>query len=302
MKSALPAVPFISFILVLSTFPHHWRVGNLATLSVIIWLSAYNLIYAVNAVIWEGNVEITVPVWCDIVTKLKLGADAALPGCCLCIARQLHGIASGAGSSPRRWRQRLLDLSLCCGLPVIVMTLHYIVQPHRFDIVQDIGCIPAIYVSWPSLIILEGSGLVPATVALIYCAMALIKIRRRRITITAMLDKIDSSLSVSQYIRLMILAVFIGLWTILPDAASGCQNAMGGLEPWVSWDYVHDGFSFIGQYASEDIRPQDLRTIWALWLLVPLTSLIFFALFGFGQEGMRDYRAIADWTGSSAKD
>lgn len=52
--------------LVLVTIPHHWRVRNLATLSIIAWLSAYNLIYGIDAIIWAGNVDIVAPVWCDI--------------------------------------------------------------------------------------------------------------------------------------------------------------------------------------------------------------------------------------------
>ncbi|KAJ7087022.1 GPCR fungal pheromone mating factor, partial [Mycena epipterygia] len=66
---------------------------NIATLSIIAWLSLYDLTYGINAVIWEGNVDIIAPVWCDIVTKLKIGADVGLPGCCLCMAKQLNRIA-----------------------------------------------------------------------------------------------------------------------------------------------------------------------------------------------------------------
>ncbi|KAJ7107973.1 GPCR fungal pheromone mating factor [Mycena crocata] len=122
MPSALPAIPFTSLILVLSTFPHHWRVGNVGTLSLIIWLCAYNLIYAVNSVIWAGNAEIIVPVWCDLATKVKIGADAALPGCCLCIAKQLYAIISGGGLPTHRWRQRSVDIFLCWGVPPITMS------------------------------------------------------------------------------------------------------------------------------------------------------------------------------------
>jgi hypothetical protein len=58
-----------------------------------------------------------------VVTKIKIGADAGLPGCCLCMAKQLNRIAYGLDMSPRGWKHRTLDTLLCWGLPVIVMAL-----------------------------------------------------------------------------------------------------------------------------------------------------------------------------------
>jgi hypothetical protein len=66
MPGALQAAPFIALGLLLVTLPHHWRVRNIAILSIIAWLSAYNLMYGVGAVIWDGNDEIRATVWCDI--------------------------------------------------------------------------------------------------------------------------------------------------------------------------------------------------------------------------------------------
>lgn len=35
-------------------------------LAIILWLFGYNLVHGINALIWFGNVDIHVPVWCDI--------------------------------------------------------------------------------------------------------------------------------------------------------------------------------------------------------------------------------------------
>lgn len=59
----------------------------------------------------------------------------------LCINRRLAKIASTRSVSIRdRSRAPLiLDLFLGIGLPLVVMILSYIFQPHRFDIMEDVG-------------------------------------------------------------------------------------------------------------------------------------------------------------------
>ncbi|KAJ6536466.1 pheromone A receptor-domain-containing protein [Mycena vulgaris] len=297
MPSALTAAPFIASALVLATFPHHWRVKNIATLSIIAWLSVYDLTYGVNAIIWEGNVELRALIWCDIATKVKIGADVGLPGCCLCMARQLNRIAYGLEMSPRGWSYRALDVFLCWGFPVLIMALHYIVQGHRADIVQDLGCTPAIYVSWPSIIILDLSAFIPAILALMYCGVALSKLYRRRVTFRLFRDKMqpETSLSPSRYIRLMIMTTFLGCWNAVLISISLSNEYTTGLQPWTDWVSVHANFSFVGQYSLSNFDSATNRCIYMLWWAVPLSSLAFFAFFGIGQEAMKDYRASADW-------
>jgi len=299
MPSALTAGPFIALGLVLITLPHHWRVRNLATLSIIAWLSAYNLTYGINALIWDDNVNISgaSSIWCDIATKLKIGADAGLPGCSLCMAKRLNRIAYGLEMSPRGWRHRGVDILLCWGFPLIVMGLHVIVQGHRFDIIEDLGCIPAVYVSWPSILILDLSAFIPAALALVYCSLALIRLYRRRVAFRLRLDS-DSTLSFPRYVRLMIMTFFLGSWNTVLISISTANEYMGGtggLQAWTSWSAVHAGFSFIGQYTYDDFSSQTILCIYLLWWAVPLSGLAFFAFFGVGDEAMKDYRANAAW-------
>ncbi|KAJ7149181.1 GPCR fungal pheromone mating factor [Mycena crocata] len=297
MPGALMAAPFIAMALVLVTLPHHWRVKNIATLSIIAWLSLYNLTFGVNAIIWDGNTRITAPVWCDIATKLRIGADMGLPGCCLCMAKRLNRIAYGLEMSPRGWRHRALDIMLCWGFPVIVMALHTIVQGHRFDIIQDFGCIPAIYISWPSVIILDASSFIPAALALVYCALALWKLYRRRVAFRIVLNTSTTSLTPSRYIRLMIMSFVLGSWNVILISISTSNEYIGtesGLQPWTSWVDVHAGFSFIGQYTPSEISPVNLRCMYILWWAVPISSVSFFAFFGIGAEAMKDYQATLE--------
>ncbi|KAJ7500853.1 GPCR fungal pheromone mating factor, partial [Mycena galericulata] len=116
---------------------------SVATVSLVLWLLLGNAIHAVNALVWSSNVQERVPIWCDIVTKLLLGATAALPGACLCTARHLELLASSRKLYPNTYSKRLhtlADVALCYVLPLLYMILHFAVQDHRFDLVQDFGC------------------------------------------------------------------------------------------------------------------------------------------------------------------
>ncbi|KAF7312800.1 Fungal pheromone STE3G-protein-coupled receptor [Mycena kentingensis (nom. inval.)] len=298
MPSALPAVPFVGAALVLVTLPHHWRAGNLATLSIIAWLTVLELTYGVNAVIWAGNTRVVAEVWCDIATKIKIGADMALPGCCLCMAKRLNRIAYGLEMSPRGWKHRMLDIALCWGFPALVMILHYIVQGHRFDIIENLGCVPAVYISWPALLILGVSAFLPAVLALVFCILALTKLHRRRVALGAILFKPNPSLTASRYIRLMIMTFALGTWSAVLVTIGFVNEYNSGLLPYVSWEFVHEDFGHIGRFRVarlERTAPENLRVIYLLWGAVSASALAFFLFFGIGKDVAEDYAACGRW-------
>lgn len=68
MHPEFPPVAFLAALSLLLTLPWHWRAQNVATLSIIAWLFILNVVYGVDAMIWANNVNIVIPVWCDIST------------------------------------------------------------------------------------------------------------------------------------------------------------------------------------------------------------------------------------------
>ena len=62
----LPLFAFLTAILVLIPVPWHWRARNVATLAIIAWLFVVDVIFGVNSLVWAGNVNNPIPVWCDI--------------------------------------------------------------------------------------------------------------------------------------------------------------------------------------------------------------------------------------------
>lgn len=136
----MPACALIAAILVLVPLPYHLRVRNFGIISIIAWISAVNLIYGVDAIIWADSVEIVAEVWCEIsesfhaliqfgshgcsATRIIVGASVAIPACCLSIAIRMDQLASCREVTAKTSRRRLLvDIFLCWGCPATVMAL-----------------------------------------------------------------------------------------------------------------------------------------------------------------------------------
>lgn len=70
MTDALAIISFVcAGFFLLFLFADRVRL-NTPTSTLITWFFICNLIHGVNAVIWKGNVEIKIPIWCDISTCL----------------------------------------------------------------------------------------------------------------------------------------------------------------------------------------------------------------------------------------
>lgn len=204
---SLPAGAFLAAALVLVPLPWHWQARNIGTLSIIAWLFVVNMIYAINAIVWDANVNNPAPIWCDIselqnsllmlsrqtdiylATKLIIGANTALPLATMCVCKHLALVSSKRVARldhDDKRRRMIFDAVICFGIPLIFMALRkflgsifarlnsphgttdYIVQGHRYDIVENFGCQPATYFSVEGIIIVLLPPLVLATATLVY--------------------------------------------------------------------------------------------------------------------------------------
>ena len=146
MAVILAALSFICAALLAVFIPVRRIRTSIPDLAIVLWLAGYNIIHGVNAVVWAGNVDIHIPVWCDIgtrfsgeirdvlelthihwaVTKFMLGANIALPGALVCISRQLELVSSSKKIhlDPIVKRNRtILEFILCYVVPMIYMSL-----------------------------------------------------------------------------------------------------------------------------------------------------------------------------------
>ncbi|KDQ50564.1 hypothetical protein JAAARDRAFT_141708 [Jaapia argillacea MUCL 33604] len=294
----LPVGAFLAAILVLIPVPWHWRARNIATLAIMFWLFTINIINGVNSIIWAGNAIIRVPVWCDITTKIYVGSSYALPAATMCICKHLELVASTRRvrvDHDDKRRRMIFESIMCFGIPAIFMALHYIVQGHRFDIVEDTGCTPAIYTSIASIMILLFPPLLLSTITFIYAGMALIHFIKRRISFSTHLQTSNSALTTTRYLRLIAMSVTEMVFGTFFNAYNIYSNVSLGLRPWTSWSDVHSNWGRIGQFPAIEIPASLREREFLFWWAVPVSSFIFFLFFGFGEEGRKEYRKLYQW-------
>ncbi|KAF8578629.1 STE3-domain-containing protein [Ramaria rubella] len=293
-----PVAAFISIPLVLCSLPSHIRAGSVCTLALIAWLAIVSTIRGVNSLVWAGNVDVRLLVWCDITTKIIVGFTYAVPAAAVCVLRHLEQVSSTryarTTKSDKRRRQKI-EVAMCFGLPMIGMALHYVVQGHRFDIIEDFGCNPTVYFSLAAIMILSIPPFFLSLVSFVYAALALRNFLQRRVEFAAHLRNSQSSISSSRYFRLMALAVIEMIWDSGVNAYLIEFNSSTGLRPWISWANVHSNFSRVAQFPTILLPPSYLNQLVLQWWVVPISCILFFVFFAFGEEAMSDYRAAIQW-------
>lgn len=296
----MPIASFIAIVLVILPLPWHWKARNVATLSLIACLVVGNLMRGINSIIWMDNVVIHYRVWCDISSKVLIGLTVALPACSFCLTRHLEHVASSrcaVSTSRDKRRRRLVDLSIIIGIPVLVMSLHYIVQGHRFDIIEDIGCQPNIYISVLGIIICFVPPLMLSLGSLIFAGMALHHFAQRRLEFEQHLRNSQSSLNTARYMRLMALAITEMCW----GQSLGCYIIYlnvreNGVRPYTSWADVHYNFSRIALYPAWVVPRWTMDRLLLSWWILPITAVLFFLFFGFSEEALEGYASTFRWT------
>ncbi|KAF9468429.1 pheromone A receptor-domain-containing protein [Collybia nuda] len=285
MRPELPVISFVCAALLAVFLPVRRVRCNVANLAIVSWLVGCNIVHGINALVWAGNVDIHIPVWCDIVTKLLLGATVALPGACLCISRNLELVASTRMifTDPRSRRNGVLfDLLFCYVLPILYMILHIIVQDHRFDLVEDFGCSASIHPSTIGLIIMWLPPMIICSASFILSGLAVHNsFRLASARFTTHLES-RSNLTSSLFVRRIATSFFTTGALFIVTLFS--VFTISGFKPWTSWVSVHSQITVI---SIVQIRP-DVRSIQLVWWGVPVVSLVYIILsFTIGEE-LRD--------------
>ncbi|KAJ7622386.1 pheromone A receptor-domain-containing protein [Roridomyces roridus] len=306
-----PVFAFIGFVIVLIPLPWHLQSWNSGTCLFMIWTALACLNNFVNSIVWHGNVVDWAPVWCDISTRFAVGANVAIPAASLCINRRLYVIARcksvGVTKAEKR-RTIMIDCAIGIGIPLSQMVLQYIVQAHRYTILEDIGCFPNTF-NTPLAYLL--TYLWPNTIALLsayYCILCLREFNRRRAQFASILKSCSTpnpfspssptapaftpALSPSRYFRLMALAT-LQLTFNTPVAAYSVYKLLTNkqMQPWISFSATHAHFSEVDRLNSAVWRADTGREVtvelgrWTdVWC-----AFVFFAFFGFAEEARRWY-------------
>ncbi|KAI0341208.1 STE3-domain-containing protein [Trametopsis cervina] len=295
---AYTVIAFITAFIVLIPLPWHLQAWNAGTCLFMIWTSISCLNLAINSILFHSTAVDLAPVWCDISSRLLVAQGVAIPAASLCINRRLYKIASISSvarvTHAEKRRSVLVDMAIGLGIPLLQIVMQYIVSGHRYDIFEDIGCLPFTYntpvayplsIVWPVVI-----GLVSA----LYCILTLRAFFKRRVQFNQFLSR-NNSLTANRYFRLMGLATTELLCTT-PIAAYGMwlniQNSP--ISPWISWADTHFNYSQVDQYPALLWRASRNTVIsfeMTRWSPV-FCGIVFFAFFGFAGEARRHYREI----------
>ncbi|WVQ83977.1 hypothetical protein IAT38_006122 [Cryptococcus sp. DSM 104549] len=292
-----PFWTFVALVLVLLPAPWHWRARNIATVSLVFWLALANLASFVNTIVWADNYVDKSPVWCDISSRISLLVGYAVPLCSLAQMRRLESVAStrrSVISGDARKRRIWEEVVLCLILPVVLTALQYVVQGHRYDLIEGVGCVNPTYMSAPGLII---RFLIPTVVALtsiVFAALAVRWFLIRRLQFRTILASSDSRLSVGRYFRLIALAVAdstVVLVVVIYAVVHALSDSSTPLRSYQSWADVHENFAQISQYPEELFASAWPAVVMNVYAPI-LYSILFFTFFGFGEEAVAEYIAV----------
>ncbi|KAF8136054.1 pheromone A receptor-domain-containing protein [Mycena galopus ATCC 62051] len=252
---------FIAFLCSTIPLPWHLEAWNTGTCLYMIWTALANLILFINSIIWNGNVLDSAPVWCDIATHFQAGFNLAIPR-----ARCIASVRTVTKTRAEKRRAIWEDLAIGLGLPLLQIPLQYIVQGHRYNIFEDIGCL----------------GETDETPVAVRASFK-----------TLLSASHNANLSLNRYLRLMLLASTDLIFTIpLGVFVLYVAAVINGITPWVSWDNTHSNFSRVVQVPGVFWRANvwDVASVEGLRWMTVGAGLLFFAFFGFADEAVKNYR------------
>ncbi|KAF9440169.1 STE3-domain-containing protein [Macrolepiota fuliginosa MF-IS2] len=292
-----PILTFLGFFLVLIPLPWHMKAWNSGTCFYMMWAALGCLNQFINSIVWHDNALNPAPFWCEISIRIMMGASVGLPASSLCINRRLYHIITARTGSISNWEKKraiIIDSLICIVFPLVYIALQYIVQGHRFNIYEDIGCFPATYNTVIAYLVSCMWPLLIGCISACYCILTLYTFSRRRIEFSRMLSA-HPSITVWRYFRLMALAMTELLCTMPLSVFVIWLNATSApIEQWISWEDTHFNYSRIDQFPAS-LWKRDSNLVLAMefsrWV-VPVAAFVFFAFFGFAEEARCHYSAL----------
>ncbi|KAF8963270.1 pheromone B alpha 1 receptor [Flammula alnicola] len=285
---------FTGFLMCTIPFAWHLEAWNTGTCLYMAWAGLACLTQFVNSIVWNRNAINWNPIWCDISSRIIIGTSIGIPAASLCINRRLYHISAVQSvtiTKAEKLRNVLIDLAIGLGLPVMGMILQYIPQGHRFNIFEDVGCYPFTYNTWVAFPLVYCPPVVIGLVSAVYATLSIKAFNKSRSQFNELLSSYNN-LTSSRYIRLMCLAGIEVLCTVPFGSYAIYLNIKAGINPWISWENVHVGFSRVDQFPSLLWRSNPVAQSsieLTRWLCV-ICAFIFFAFFGFADEAKKHYR------------
>jgi len=170
--------------------------------------------------------------------------------------------------------------------------LDYVVQYRRFELYEDVGCLPSVSVTWVAIVLAYSPPIAIGLVSGTYAVLSIRAFYRSRAQ-SKELFSLHSGLTNSRYIRLMALAATDLISSVPVSLFLIIDNSVLGLAPWTSWDYDHAELSQVSPVSAPVLQSMDAfasNVELTRWLCVAC-ALVFFAFFGFSSEARKHYNS-----------
>lgn len=273
-----------------------------------------------------------------IASRFLVGLNVGIVAALLVINRRLYKIASrtaAISTKGDRLRAIYVDLAIGLSIPFLQMVLggstlvslrlcligfsEIIIEGHRFDIFEEIGCYPDIFnvtlafpitYLWPVVLSLITTiycgalGSLGLSLSVAHHALVL-NVRlfwKSSQTFNGMLGS-HKNPNHNRYIRLIALSA-TQISYILPTSLYSLyfNSNVLILYPWISWENTHSHYSKVDQIPSLVWRSTSAQAIMEImrWNTV-FSAFLFFAFFGFAEEARKHYRIAYSFASSSLR-
>ncbi|VDB89234.1 unnamed protein product [Peniophora sp. CBMAI 1063] len=252
---------------------------------------------SIQTIVWRNSYEIILPVFCDISSHLEIGLAVGLPACSLVMTRRLWIILDGEVSPHKSVLHgtAFVDYFLGFGVPIMHMTLYYVVQTGRFQVFESYGCGACPYRSGVTILLLTIWPLILPMVSIsLYCwRIALCLYRYWHVIHRTESGRRDwDRVRYTRLLAISLIDIFLSLPVGIILFIS--NNFFGPHYPfWPGWDVIHNTWEPASTPASTWQGQITDRFVlyWNEWVLV-VYAVAIFALFGFAPDAMNRYRAM----------
>ncbi|CCK69208.1 Ste3p KNAG_0C00950 [Huiozyma naganishii CBS 8797] len=286
-QSTIIGLCTLAVLLLLPPLYWHTHTRNIPAIILIIWLLIMNIIAIVNAAVWSGDNFVNVwegHIWCDITTKLEMGASVGIPCAITDIVYNLHIIlkATTVLENWRSWRKIIKDFLICLVTPAIIMGLSYVLQVFRYGIVRYNGCQNMLSSTWLTIVLYTLWMLLWSLFAAFYAILVLVVFYRKRKDVRDILHCTNSGLNLTRFSRLLILC-FVIILIMLPLSIYNLAQDIQLLDNSQSFKATHSK-SLWNLIIKVDLG----KPVYSVWIYV-LAAYLVFLVFGLGSDALSMY-------------
>ncbi|CDO91821.1 unnamed protein product [Kluyveromyces dobzhanskii CBS 2104] len=289
-SQAIIALSTIAFVVLLPPLAWHSYTRNTPAIILITWLLLMNVKAIVDAGIWGGadyQDKWFGYGWCDIVTKIQIGANVGVSCAVANIAFNLLRILRANKEIPdnRSWKKIRVDLAISLVTPICVMGLIYLVQVFRFGVFRYNGCQSMLSPTWVTTVLYTVWMLIWSMIGFVYATLLLFVFYKKRKDVRDILHCTNSGLNISRFARLLIFCMLIILIMFpfsIYSFASDLKN--------VSATYRHYSFKETHNKSLWNVilHFDPGQPLYSVWLYIVMSYLVFL-IFGLGSDALTMY-------------